>query len=251
MRVLAAAQRNVDNSVSKACNGSNSDTVESVAQLYRLARQLGCKAVSYYRDGSREGQVLTTMKSEPASPPENAPLPIEPPAIVEAPPAGLFEPDRAPNRMDRPRELQGATWQLPFDGQNLYVTVNHDDREILEIFVIGPISASVGKLASKMLRGGFHAMEVARTLDTTTGTHAVWFNQRLLTSPEQAVAECVMIMHRRLMKQPDSAKEAQAVVVSNDNAAKPKLKECPECYGAMYRADGCDICTISNWSKCF
>jgi ribonucleoside-diphosphate reductase alpha chain len=253
VRVLAAAQRNVDNSVSKTCNGSNSDNVESVANLYRLARQLGCKAVSYYRDGSREGQVLTTMKSEPASPPETAPFPIDEPPMIDAepPPAGLFEPDRAPNRMDRPRELQGATWQIPFDGQNLYVTVNHDDREILEIFVTGPISASVGKLASKMLRGGFHAMEVARTLDTTTGTHAVWFNQRLLTSPEQAVAECVMIMHRRIMKQPVSAKEAHTAVVSNDNAAKPKLKECPECYGAMYRAGGCDICTICNWSKCF
>src|SRR5205085_3536742 len=64
VHVLAAAQRNVDNSVSKTCNGAVNDTVESVAELYRLARQLGCKAVSYYRDGSRENQVLTTMKRE-------------------------------------------------------------------------------------------------------------------------------------------------------------------------------------------
>ena len=75
VRVLAAAQRNVDNSVSKTCNGSKTDTVESVADLYRLARELGCKAVSYYRDGSREGQVLTTIKTE--TPP--------PAASVEAP----------------------------------------------------------------------------------------------------------------------------------------------------------------------
>src|SRR6266478_2902791 len=65
VHVLAAAQRNVDNSVSKTCNGAVNDTVESVDHLYRLARQLGCKAVSYYRDGSREGQVLTSMKQEP------------------------------------------------------------------------------------------------------------------------------------------------------------------------------------------
>src|SRR6185437_10729209 len=64
VHVLAAAQRNVDNSVSKTCNGAVNDTVESVDALYRLGRQLGCKAVSYYRDGSRENQVLTSMKAE-------------------------------------------------------------------------------------------------------------------------------------------------------------------------------------------
>src|SRR4030088_1028909 len=69
VHVLAAAQRNVDNSVSKTCNGAVNDTVESVDHLYRLARQLGCKAVSYYRDGSRENQVLTSMKQEPKNEP--------------------------------------------------------------------------------------------------------------------------------------------------------------------------------------
>ncbi len=63
VQVLAAAQRNVDNSVSKTCNGANDDTVEVVDELYRMARDLGCKCVSYYRDGSRDGQVLTSMKT--------------------------------------------------------------------------------------------------------------------------------------------------------------------------------------------
>ncbi|HET9785805.1 MAG TPA: adenosylcobalamin-dependent ribonucleoside-diphosphate reductase, partial [Pyrinomonadaceae bacterium] len=43
VHVLAAAQRNVDNSVSKTCNGAVNDTVESVDRLYRLGRELGCK----------------------------------------------------------------------------------------------------------------------------------------------------------------------------------------------------------------
>ncbi|MCV5941732.1 hypothetical protein OFN64_34200, partial [Escherichia coli] len=53
VKVLAAAQKHVDNSISKTCNGARNDTVESVDELYKLARRLGCKAVSYYRDGSR------------------------------------------------------------------------------------------------------------------------------------------------------------------------------------------------------
>src|SRR5258707_8199083 len=110
-------------------------------------------------------------------------------------------------RIERPRELSGATWQIPFDGQNLYVTVNHDGRMIQEVFATGPISGGVGLLASKMLRGGFDAAEVAYSLNKVTGTHAVWFNQRLLTSPEQAVAECIMITNRRVQHLPDSARE--------------------------------------------
>ena len=85
VHVLAAAQRNVDNSVSKTCNGAVDDTIESVDNLYRLGRQLGCKAVSYYRDGSRDNQVLTSMKAEDKKETE-----VKPEASVEvmdAPPA--------------------------------------------------------------------------------------------------------------------------------------------------------------------
>src|SRR5215216_4590527 len=117
--VLAAAQRNVDNGVSKTCNGSRDDTLESVDRLYRLARELGCKAVSYYRDGSRDAQVLSTVAVEAPEPTQSEP----PPQVTEE--------MRAPGRIDRPKELTGATWQIPFDGQNLYVTVNHDGRQIL------------------------------------------------------------------------------------------------------------------------
>jgi len=35
-----------------------------------------------------------------------------------------------PGRVERPRELQGSTWRIPFEGQNLYVTVNHDGERI-------------------------------------------------------------------------------------------------------------------------
>src|SRR5205085_1466938 len=227
VHVLAAAQRNVDNSVSKTCNGAVNDTVESVDALYRLARQLGCKAVSYYRDGSRENQVLTSMKAEEpkgeiACNPEAVIEPVEEVSIAEATAAddasarqeaierehseAVKLPAVSAIRIERPRELRGATWQIPFDGQNLYVTVNHDGKMIQEVFATGPISGGVGLLASKMLRGGFDAAEVAYSLNKVTGTHAVWFNERLLTSPEQAVAECIMITNRRVQDLPDSAR---------------------------------------------
>jgi ribonucleoside-diphosphate reductase alpha chain len=285
VHVLAAAQRNVDNSVSKTCNGSVTDTVESVDRLYRLGRELGCKAVSYYRDGSRENQVLTSMKAEEkgetaCNPEAKVEAIDESPAIhLDATLVSVVDPEaeglaRAEAgavireqadaeakltaiRIERPRELSGATWQIPFDGQNLYVTVNHDGHMIQEVFATGPISGGVGLLASKMLRGGFDAAEVAYSLNKVTGTHAVWFNERLLTSPEQAVAECIMITNRRLTGNPDSARalgkaheqgsanaQVTGAIMSN------MIGICPECHGQLEHASGCDFCRDCGYSKC-
>lgn len=280
VHVLAAAQRNVDNSVSKTCNGAVNDTVESVDALYRLGRQLGCKAVSYYRDGSRDNQVLTSMKAEEpkgevACNPEAVVEPLEEAvsaaeaiaaddasarqeAIEREHSETIKVPAVTAIRIERPRELRGATWQIPFDGQNLYVTVNHDGKMIQEVFATGPISGGVGLLASKMLRGGFDAAEVAYSLNKVTGTHAVWFNERLLTSPEQAVAECIMITVRRVQDLPDSARAVATKQQSQHHPQKPvtgaimsnMIGICPECHGQLEHASGCDFCRDCGYSKC-
>jgi ribonucleoside-diphosphate reductase alpha chain len=173
------------------------------------------------------------------------------------------QPDLTAIRIERPRELSGATWQIPFDGQNLYVTVNHDGQMIQEVFATGPISGGVGLLASKMLRGGFDAAEVAYSLNKVTGTHAVWFNERLLTSPEQAVAECIMITNRRVQNLPDSAralgKQQQSALSSQPSAGSNNVTGaimstmigiCPECHGQLEHASGCDFCRDCGYSKC-
>jgi ribonucleoside-diphosphate reductase alpha chain len=245
VKVLAAAQKHVDNSISKTCNGAKDDTVESVDELYHLARKLGCKAVSYYRDGSREGQVLNTMAKS------------ETPAFAEAISQTASLSDKRVvshlgERIDRPRELQGSTWRIPFDGQNLYVTVNHDGERILEVFAAGPISGGVGLLASKMLRGGFDAREVASSLNKVTATHAVWFNEKLLTSPEQAVAECLLLIDRRLKGMPESERQIAKATVAAELSAKMGnlIGECPECGGQLEHASGCDSCRDCGYSKC-
>ena len=234
LRVLAACQRHVDNSISKTVNAPASATVEDTDRVHRLAWKLGVKAVSYYRDGSRDGQVLTAMTASPKAeePKEEAPAPA---------PAPTAEPTPR-QEAGRPRELSGWTWRIPFDGQNLYVTVNHDGQHVLEVFTAGPLSVSVGLLASKMLRGGFEAGEVARSLNKVIGTHSIWFNERLCSSPEQAVAECLMLAARRLGGKPDSARAQKGV---------PAGANCPDCGGDQLISDsGCDVCRDCGYSKC-
>jgi ribonucleoside-diphosphate reductase alpha chain len=257
-------------------NAPSSYTVEDTDRVHRLAWKMGVKAVSYYRDGSRDNQVLTAMTSPAAE--AKAEVEAEQNVAVETvtapssvtPIASAAKPatTNAQGKLQRPRELTGSTWQIPFDGQNLYVTVNHDNTRVLEVFATGAgLSVSVGLLASKMLRGGFGPEEVAASLNKVIGTHSVWFNQRLCTSPEQAVAECIMLTTRRIQNLPDSERaaaklslasiESDAAPVGNPVATptafnkKVRITTCPECRSnAIEYNASCYTCRDCGFSKC-
>jgi len=104
-----------------------------------------------------------------------------------------------------------------------------------------------------MLRGGFEVNEVARSLNKVTGTHAVWFNERLLTSPEQAVAECLLLIDRRLKNLPSSERQimkSAAAETKSSIGMSTMIGECPECGGQLEHASGCDSCRDCGYSKC-
>ncbi|MBK8314275.1 MAG: adenosylcobalamin-dependent ribonucleoside-diphosphate reductase [Acidobacteria bacterium] len=265
LRVLKSFQDHVDNSISKTVNAPASYSIEDTDRVHRLAWKMGVKAVSYYRDGSRDNQVLTAVTTEQK--PETIAEDIQTGSSAAFVPV----PVKAPTA-ERPRELTGSTWQISFDHQNLYVTVNHDGLQVLEIFATGAgLSVSVGLLASKMLRGGFEPEEVSASLNKVIGNHSVWFNERLCTSPEQVVAECIMLTKRRLMNQPDSARAMAKMAVTPQQPkpaiaptgiaaaiptpvtidSKKVITVCPECSSNQIEyAGGCYTCRDCGFSKC-
>lgn len=269
LRVLKSFQDHIDNSISKTVNAPSSYSLEDTDRVHRLAWKIGVKAVSYYRDGSRDDQVLTSMKANEKPEPEIEATEILEEPVIESVVSLLpvIKPARPASidiqgKLERPRELIGATWQIPFDHQNLYVTVNHDTHRVLEIFATGGgLSVSVGLLASKMLRGGFEPEEVAASLNKVIGTHSVWFNERLCTSPEQVVAECIMVTKRRILNQPDSARAAAKVIVVTQTevssagatpaGSRVQITVCPECSGNQVEFNGgCYTCRDCGFSKC-
>jgi len=115
IRMQAAFQKYTDNAVSKTVNLPEHATRRDVAEVFRLARQLGCKGVTVYRDKSRDKQVLNLASDKDTDSTKTAVLPSKGPR-------------------PRPEVTRGVTRRIRTGCGNLYVTINEDETGAVEIF---------------------------------------------------------------------------------------------------------------------
>ncbi len=166
IRMQAAFQRHTDNAVSKTINMPNTATKQDVSNCYMLAYKLGCKGVTIYRDGSRDGQVLN-IGSVKQGENKNANETTE--GALPATAEQKYEVAQYGNIVPRPRPAvtMGFTERMKIGCGNLYVTVNYDQNGICEVFTstgkaggCPSQSEATARLASVALRSGMSVDEV-------------------------------------------------------------------------------------------
>ena len=231
IKMQTVLQRWVDNAVSKTINAPHDATLEDCREAFMTAWRWGVKGVTYYRDGSRENQVITSTSEE-------------------AKKEQRSEQGKVPR--SRPETTFGSTTRKPigFCGR-LYVTVNKEltedgEERVCEVFTsVGeegcpPLSNALAKIISISIRAGVDIQEIVEKLREEKCPSCIMH-------PETTVLSCTDFIGQEL------AKASTGKVQYRLNAAGgPKnIRICPSCtIGYMIPDALCSYCDYCGYTTC-
>jgi len=268
VRVQATVQRYTDSSISKTVNAPNSHTVKEVQTLYRLAYEMGCKGITYYRDGSRDA-VLTRVADE-----KKAEAAATQQATVMEPVTSIQQ-----GVKPRPAVVHGYTRQVSAPEGKVNVTINSDEHGPLEVFVnvgkagsdIAALAEALGRLISLNLRvlsplsQTDRAREIADQLRSIGGSRSVGFGMQQVRSLPDAVARALELHAEEMETQKPSEQAANTPPPADSNKnghddtiASLSLSHlqttgnlCSECgCNTMVYEEGCRKCYNCGHSEC-
>ena len=229
IRMQAAFQKYVDNSVSKTINFPHQATVKDVEKAYLLAESLGTKGITIYRDGSRTEQVLY----KPQSPTKRLP-------------------------QDRPNSLPSVTDKIKTGFGNLYVTISYYNGKPFEVFAsIGKSGYStmadaeaLGRMISLALRSGVAPKEVISQLKGIGGSEPIFTDGGLVQSIPDAIAQVLERSFSSLDVKDKGASSAAKVEADHHPGSKDfYTTRCRVC-GAVLPDEKCPTCMVCGWSRC-
>ena len=240
VRMQAAIQAFVDNSISKTVNFPEDATPEDVARAYHLAWRLGCKGLTVYVSGSRERAVLETRKTKNAREMARVePEPLKP----------------------RPSVLRGITYRTPSPLGTAFITINENgDRAPFEVFAnvgkagsdTAAVAEAIGRLISLVLRmpSPLTAQErLAEVIDQLTGIggqRPMGFGPNRVRSLPDAVAQ-VLARHITLVESEQPPEQLPLPI----SVASEKADLCPDCgQTTLVPMEGCRKCLNCGFSEC-
>ena len=212
IRMQAAFQRHVDNSVSKTINLPHDAVEEDIEKAFLRAYELGTKGVTVYRDGCKAEQVLYKAAAEETLMPK-----------------------------ERPGSLPSITDKIKTGFGNLYVTISYYGNKPFEVFAsIGKSGYStmadaeaLGRLISLALRSGVEPQEVIYQIKGIGGAEPIFTEGGLVQSIPDAIAK---ILERHLGEVKENPKDF--------------LKNVCKMCGATMPDEKCPTCPNCGWNKC-
>ena len=261
VRLQAAMQAFVDNSLSKTVNFPETATEEDVATAYLLAWELGCKGITVYVTGSRQKVVLETHatakeKQAPAEAPQ---------AEVKSGQLTIWHENKKP----RPRRLPGFTISVDTPVGKTFVTVNENGGgQPFEVFVntakagseTAAVSEAIGRLISYTLRLASplapreRLKEVYRQLSGIGGGRSLGFGPNRVRSLPDGVAQAIEEYLKNSSTDEDLGGEPEGGTAAGLEAEQLALRIgdlCPECgEAAVVNEEGCRKCYACGYSEC-
>ncbi len=268
VRMQAAIQAFVDNSISKTCNFPAGASREDVAEAYLLAWELGCKGLTVYVTGSRETVTLETQATKEAK------AKAESKAEEPAQQLTIWRETKKP----RSRVLQGETSRISTPLGATYITINHNgDDQPFEVFIqtakagsdTAAVSEAIGRLISYNLRLASpvsprdRLKEVVNQLSGIGGGRPLGFGpQRVLSLPDGVAQVLADFLDRSAEEQNAPYTNghtngyAAATTAQTDTSsagARPAIVGdlCPDCgNSSLVNEEGCRKCNSCGYSEC-
>ena len=268
VRMQAALQAFVDNSLSKTINFPSTATPDDVANAYLLAWELGCKGITVYITGSREQVVLETKSTAEGKTEEGRDLDL------------AHHDQQLPfwseSKKPRPRFLKGYTYSIETPLGKTFVTVNENGgSQPFEVFIntakagseIAAHSEAIGRLISYLLRIS-SPVEPRKRLQTIMeqlggigGGRSLGFGpNRVRSLPDgiaKALDEYLYIRHwENEVPEEEWGNKAPTLPLSGlgmpaESSDHPIGELCPECgQASLVNEEGCRKCYSCGYSEC-
>jgi ribonucleoside-diphosphate reductase alpha chain len=262
VRMQAALQAFVDNSLSKTVNFPPGATEEDVATAYQSAWSLGCKGITVYVTGSRQKVVLETKAT--------AAQKETPETNEKGEQLSIWHENKKP----RPRRLRGYTYSITTPLGKAFVTVNENGgNQPFEVFIstskagsdTAAVSEAIGRLLSYNLRLASpvppreRLTEIVRQLSGIGGGRPLGFGPNRVRSLPDGVAQALgeYLEEQAGLADPDRDNGHHPEIdlppaLQGDLKAVFKIGDlCPECgQAALVNEEGCRKCYACGHSEC-
>jgi ribonucleoside-diphosphate reductase alpha chain len=271
VRMQAALQAFVDNSLSKTVNFSEGASEQDVATAYMLAWELGCKGITVYVTGSRDKVVLET-KATAEKKETPAPIPAPAPARPELSARMIYHDAKKP----RPRALTGKTFNVETPVGKAFITINENGGDHpFEAFIntakagseTAAVSEAIGRLISYILRLSSpisptdRMREIVRQLLGIGGGRSLGFGANRVRSLPDGIGQVLDLYLREKDGVTQTVEEKSNgnggtghKIEAEAEAAYQKMKIgdlCPECgEAAVVNEEGCRKCYACGFSEC-